>query len=94
MSVVAKELLENKEDLEKEIKELFQQIDLDGSNEIDKKEFREFMKKLYGKSGKKINNELIDKFIKNLDKDKSGTINLEEFKDYAIKILKALSQQK
>ena len=94
MSVVAKELLENKEDLEKEIKELFQKIDLDGSNEIDKKEFREFMKKLYAKSGKKISNELIDKFIKNLDKDKSGTINLEEFRDYAIKILETLSQQK
>ena len=46
MSIVAKELLENKDNLEKEIEELFQQIDVDGSNEIEKKEFREFMKKL------------------------------------------------
>ena len=94
MSVVAKELLNNSEELEEEIKELFQQIDVDGSNEIDKKEFREFMKKFYAKSGKKINNEMIDKFIKKLDKDKSGTINLDEFRDYAIKLLKTLSQKK
>ena len=94
MSIVAKELLENKDNLEKEIEELFQQIDVDGSNEIEKKEFREFMKKFYAKSGRKINNEIIDKFMKKLDKDKSGTINLEEFRDYAIKILKALSEKK
>ncbi len=92
MSEVAKEMLINQDELEEEIKELFQKIDTDHSNEIDRKEFRTFVKKLYEKSGKKISNELIDKFIKNLDKDKSGTLSLDEFREYAVKVLKTLSK--
>ena len=94
MSEVAKDILNNQEELEEEIKELFLKIDTDHSNEIDRKEFRVFVKNLYKKSGKKISDELIDKFIKNLDKDKSGTLSLDEFREYAIKVLKALSQGK
>ena len=94
MSEVAKDILKNQEELEEEIKELFLKIDTDHSNEIDRKEFRVFVKNLYKKSGKKISDELIDKFIKNLDKDKSGTLSLDEFREYAIKVLKALSQGK
>ena len=62
MSKVCQELLNNPDELEKEIKELFQKIDTDHSNEIDKKEFRAFVTKLYKKSGKKVTNEMIDKF--------------------------------
>ena len=94
MSKVCKELLNNQEELDEEIKELFQKIDTDHSNEIDKKEFRAFVTNLYKKSNKKVTNEIIDKFIKNLDKDKSGTLSLEEFKDYAVTILKTLSKKK
>ena len=95
MSQVCKEMLsnENKNELEKEIKELFDKIDTDHSNEIDRKEFRVFAQKLYGRSGKKVSNETIDKFMKNLDKDKSGTISLDEFRDYAIKVLSFLSKE-
>ena len=95
MSKVCKEILskENQEQLEQEIKELFDKIDTDHSNEIDRKEFRAFAQKLYGRSGKKVSNETVDKFIKNLDKDKSGTISLEEFRDYAIKVLRFLSKE-
>ena len=92
MSEVAKEMLINQDELEEEIKELFQKIDTDHSNEIDRKEFRTFVKKLYEKNKKKISNELIDKFIKNLDKDKSGTLSLDEFREYAVKVLKTLSK--
>ena len=92
MSQVCGEMLNNKEDLEREIQELFNKIDTDNSTEIDKKEFRTFVTKFYQKSGKKVNNEIIDKFMKKLDADKSGTLSLDEFRDYAIKILKALSQ--
>ena len=94
MSNVAKEILNNQDDLEEEIKKLFDKIDTDHSKEIDKKEFRIFVKKLYEKSGKIINNELIDKFIKNYDKDKSGMLNLDEFREYAIKVLEVFSQGK
>ncbi len=90
MSKVCKELLNNQDELEEEIKELFQKIDTDNSKEIDKKEFRAFVTNLYKKSGKKVTNEIIDKFIKNLDKDKSGTLSLDEFRDFAILILKKL----
>ncbi len=93
MSHVCKEMLEEEKHLEEEIKELFDKIDTDHSNEIDRKEFRAFAQKLYGKSGKKISNETIDKFIKSLDKDKSGTISLDEFREYAIKVLNFLSKE-
>ena len=95
MSKVCKEILskENQEQLEQEIKELFDKIDTDHSNEIDRKEFRVFAQKLYGRSGKKVSNETVDKFIKNLDKDKSGTISLEEFREFAIKVLSFLSKE-
>ena len=54
MSKVCKEILSkgNQEQLEQEIKELFDKIDTDHSNEIDRKEFRTFIQNLYGKSGK------------------------------------------
>ena len=93
MSHVCKEMLEEENHLEEDIKELFDKIDTDHSNEIDRKEFRAFAQKLYGKSGKKISNETIDKFIKSLDKDKSGTIGLDEFREYAIKVLNFLSKE-
>ena len=92
MSEVAKEMLDNKEELEEQIKELFQKIDTDHSNEIDKIEFRTFVRKLYQKKGKKINDNVIDKFIKNLDTDKNGTLSLDEFRNYAITLLTALSK--
>ena len=92
MSQVAKEMLKEEEMVEQEVKELFDKIDLDHSNEIDRKEFRAFAQKLYGRSGKKVSNEMVDKFIKSLDTDKSGTISLKEFRDYAIKVLHFLAQ--
>ena len=92
MSQVAKEMLKEEEMVEQEVKELFDKIDLDHSNEIDRKEFRAFAQKLYGRSGKKVSNELVDKFIKSLDTDKSGTISLKEFRDYAIKVLHFLAK--
>ena len=93
MSKVCQELLNNQDELEEEIKELFQKIDTDHSNEIDRKEFRVFAQKLYGRSGKKVSNETVDKFIKNLDKDKSGTLSLDEFRDFAVLILQKLSKE-
>ena len=91
MSKVAEEMLKQEKRIEQEVKELFDKIDTDHSNEIDRKEFRVFAQKLYGRSGKKVSNETVDKFIKNLDKDKSGTISLEEFRDFAIKVLHFLA---
>ena len=92
MSQVAKEMLKEEEMVEQEVKELFDKIDLDHSNEIDRKEFRAFAQKLYGRSGKKVSNDMVDKFIKSLDTDKSGTISLKEFRDYAIKVLHFLAK--
>ena len=92
MSKVCEGMLEDEERLNQEVKELFDQIDTDHSNEIDRKEFRVFAQKLYGRSGKKVSNEIVDKFIKSLDKDKSGTISREEFRDYAIKVIRFLSK--
>ena len=93
MSQVCKDLLEEEKHLEQEVKDLFDKIDTDHSNEIDRKEFRVFARKIAAKNGKKVSNETIDKFIKSLDKDKSGTISLEEFRDYAIKVLRFLSKE-
>ena len=94
MSIVAKEMLMHQEELENEIEGLFNKIDTDHSHEIDKTEFRAFITKFYQKSGKKVNNDIIDKFMKSLDKDKSGTLSLDEFREYAIKLLQALSKKK
>ena len=91
MSKVAEEMLKEEQRIDQEVKELFDKIDTDHSNEIDRKEFRVFVQKLYGRSSKKVSNETVDKFIKNLDKDKSGTISLEEFRDFAIKVLHFLA---
>ena len=93
MSQVCKDLLEEEKHLEQEVKDLFDKIDTDHSNEIDRKEFRAFARKIAAKNGKKVSNETIDKFIKSLDKDKSCTISLEEFRDYAIKVLRFLSKE-
>ena len=93
MSQVAKDLLEEEKLLEQEVKDLFDKIDTDHSNEIDRKEFRTFAQKLCARNGKKVSNATIDKFIKSLDKDKSGTISLDEFREYAIKVLHFLSKE-
>ena len=92
-NIIAKDLLEEEKQLEQDVKELFDKIDTDHSNEIDRKEFRAFIQNLYGRSGKKVSSQTIDKFIKNLDKDKSGTISLDEFREYAIKVLHYLSKE-
>ena len=89
MSKVCQDLLDNQEDFESKIKELFDVIDTNKSSDIDKKELRVYIKNIYEKSGKKVTNEIIDKFIKNYDKDKSGTLDLEEFKEFATQVLKA-----
>ncbi len=85
-------MLDNKDNLEEELKVLFDKIDTNHSTDIDRKEFRAYIQGLYKNSGKKITNEIIDKFIKNYDKDKSGTLDFEEFKEFAIKTLKSLSK--
>ena len=93
MSQVAKDMLEEEKLLEQEVKDLFNKIDTDHSNEIDRKEFRTFAQKLYARNGKKVSNATIDKFIKSLDKDKSGTISLDEFREYTKKLLRFLSKE-
>jgi Ca2+-binding EF-hand superfamily protein len=93
MSEVCKNILEEEERLEKEIKELFDKIDTNHSKEIDRKEFRVFANNLYGRSGKKVTQETFDKFFKQLDTDKSGTISLDEFRDYGKKVLRFLSKK-
>ena len=89
MSKVCQDLLDNQADFDSKIKELFDVIDTNKSSDIDKKELRVYIKNIYEKSGKKVTNEIIDKFIKNYDKDKSGTLDLEEFKEFATQVLKA-----
>jgi Ca2+-binding EF-hand superfamily protein len=92
MSQVCKDMLDNKDNLEEELKRLFDKIDTNHSTDIDRKEFRVYINNLYKDSGKKVTNEIVDKFIKNYDKDKSGTLDFEEFKEFAIKTLKTYSQ--
>ena len=92
MSQVCKDMLNNKDNFEEEMKRLFDKIDTNHSKDIDRKEFRVYIQNLYKDSGKIITNEIIDKFIKNYDKDKSGTLDFEEFKEFAIKTLKTYSQ--
>jgi Ca2+-binding EF-hand superfamily protein len=91
MSQTCKDMLNNKDNFEEEMKRLFDKIDTNHSSDIDRKEFRVYIQSLYKNSGKKITNEIIDKFIKNYDKDKSGTLDFEEFKEFAIKTLKNYS---
>ena len=92
MSQVCKDMLDHEDNLDKELKSLFDKIDTNHSTDIDRKEFRVYIQNLYKDSGKKITNEIIDKFIKNYDKDKSGTLDFEEFKEFAVKTLKNYSQ--
>ena len=91
MSQVCKDMLNNKDNFEEEMKRWFDKIDTNHSKDIDRKEFRVYIQNLYKDSGKIITNEIIDKFIKNYDKDKSGTLDFEEFKEFAIKTLKNYS---
>ena len=92
MSQVCKDMIDHEDNLDKELKSLFDKIDTNHSTDIDRKEFRVYIQDLYKDSGKKITNEIIDKFIKNYDKDKSGTLDFEEFKEFAVKTLKNYSQ--
>ena len=85
-------MLDNKDNLEEELKELFEKIDTNHSTDIDRKEFRAYIQNLYKNSGKKVTNKIIDKFIKNYDKDKSGTLDFEEFREFALKTLKTYSK--
>ena len=92
MSQVCKDMLDHEDNLDKELKSLFDKIDTNHSTDIDRKEFRVYIQSLYKNSGKKITSEIIDQFIKNYDKDKSGTLDFEEFKEFAVKTLKNYSQ--
>ena len=53
MSKVCQDMLDNKDNLEEELKELFKKIDTNHSTDIDRKEFRAYIKNLYKNSGKK-----------------------------------------
>lgn len=59
------------------IQEAFRMFDSDGSQEIDKKEFRKLVQSL----GIEAKASKIDQMMKEVDKDGSGQINLKEFTD-------------
>jgi len=71
----SKKVKELTEDQLTDIKEAFELFDTDGSGSIDAKELKVAMKQL----GFDTSVEEIDRMIASVDKDKSGTIDLEEF---------------
>ncbi len=63
-------------------KKVFRSLDIDGSNEIDKKETLNYWKTNFAKLN-------TDQMFKDLDEDGDDTINLEEFINYFIKVKNA-----
>lgn len=56
----------------------FRKFDKDGSNHLDKNEMFFAMQEIMGA---KVTQEMVDRVIRELDKDQSGTISLDEFYD-------------
>jgi len=75
----------NDKDLAANIQGLFNEIDLDGSGEIDKYEFNEALLKL----GVTLKPRDLDNLVKEVDEDGSGTISFEEF----MSMIKSLLQK-
>ena len=68
--------------------QIFEEVDMDGSGEIDKDEARIFLAKIIGTEP---SDEELDMFFDTIDKDKSGMIDRDEFKQGLLKPNKNVS---
>jgi Ca2+-binding EF-hand superfamily protein len=64
------------EDPDKELMDAFKVFDADGSGTISRKELKKLMKQL----GQKLSDQELDAMMEEVDTDKSGEIDFEEFK--------------
>lgn len=69
------------DDPDRELKEAFKVFDADGNGKISKSEMKELMKKL----GQKLSDEEIEAMMNEVDSDKSGEIDFQEFKTMMVR---------
>lgn len=83
-----KNILKNKEAFKELVKTTFDQLDLDKNGEIDKHELGVALGQ-YSSSigGPVVNDEIVNETMKELDKDRSNTLNLEEFEGFMFSVL-------
>lgn len=75
-------------------KAVFDQVDEDGSGQIDKNEFKKAMHLVAGEAGLPLpTEEQVDSALRNLDADNSGTLSVDEFKKLVRALLQALAEE-
>lgn len=84
-------LLEDEDKVYNLIKDIFNEIDTDGSGDIDREEMKELMQSFADELGQEVSDEQIDKQIDELDTDGDGAIQLDEFAPLVMEMLKKMA---
>ena len=86
------EILADEGKLNSVTKAVFDQVDTDGSGQIDKAELKAAMNQVAQESDIEApSEEEVEKALKELDADMSGTIDVNEFKELVRQLLQALT---
>ena len=78
----------SKDDPDRELREAFKVFDADGSGSISKSEMKKLMKKL----GQTLSDAELDAMMDEVDTDKNGEIDFEEFKNMMVRNPRLLGQ--
>lgn len=86
-----KEILADEAKLNLVTKAVFDQVDADGSGQIDKHEFKQALHLVAGEAGLPVpTEEQVAAALNGLDADHSGTLSVDEFKNLVRALLEAL----
>jgi len=76
--------------IEKEIKQCFDAVDTDKSGFIESGEVEALFLQIYQRKGNTANPKTkgaVEAFVKELDTNKDGKVSLQEFSDFAVKVM-------
>ena len=91
MSSYIKGIVDDEVELDKVVKQAFNSVDTDGSGQIDETELEKVMAQISSDMGAEPpTKEDVKEVLDHLDKDRSGKIEINEFKELIKDILQAL----
>ena len=87
MSDIKNLLIHHPDKVEKMAKDIFDEVDLDKSDFIERDEMKKLLKEMAVQLGKTLTDEELDEEIDKIDQDGDGKIDLAEFTDVIKSIL-------